>query len=99
MELKEFLTWLLSSGGSSAVVSFILERVPAFQKLESEQKRWGFFLACVLVSVGSYLTLTYVPKEVLDQIAPFFALIATVFISVFTGSAFHKVDKIETGQG
>lgn len=96
MGLNEFLIWLASSAGASAVASWILERIPAYAKIAvAETKRWIFFGACVVVSVGSYLVMTYVPESVLESIVPFFGLVAAVFISVFTGSGFHKIDKLQ----
>jgi putative flippase GtrA len=90
MDLNDFLMWAASSGGASVIASFILERIPAFQALKVELKKWYFFGACSALSVGSFCVLTYVPAEVLNQIAPFFALIAVNFASVFVGEAFHK---------
>jgi hypothetical protein len=95
MGLNDFLMWLATSAGASAVASWVLERIPAYAKIVSaEVKRWWFFLACVLMSVGSYCVLTYVPASVLQSVAPFFALIAATFVGVFTGTGFHKVDKL-----
>ena len=99
MGLNEFLLWLGSASGASGVASFILERIPAFHKLASEAKQWVYFFVCLVLSVGSYSIITYVPADILEQIAPFFALVAAVFASVFLGSVFHQYDKIEKGQG
>jgi hypothetical protein len=95
MELYEFLQYLASASGAAVVASFILERIPAFQRLASEWKRWVFFGACGVLSLGSYLVLNYVPAEILSYIAPYFAMVAGLFTSVFVGGAFHKINKEE----
>lgn len=95
MGLNEFLLWLATSAGASVVTSWILERIPAYAKIVvSETKRWIFFGACVVLSLTSYLVLTYVPAEVLQSLVPFFGIIASSFASVFIGSGFHSVDKL-----
>ena len=95
MGLTDFLVWLASSAGASAVASWILERIPAYAKIAvAETKRWIFFGVCALLSVGAYVVITYVSPSVLQAIMPFFGLVAATFVSVFTGSGFHKVDKL-----
>jgi putative flippase GtrA len=94
MNLNDFLLWVATSVGATTVASFILERVRAYRDmLDAELKKWIFFGVACVVSVGSYCVLTYVPMEVLSQIAPFFALVATIFVSVFSGTLWHKFDK------
>lgn len=99
MDLNEFLLWLASSAGSSAVASFILERITKYQSLAADVKQWVFFGVCLVLSVTSYLVLTYVPVEVLEAVKPYFGLIASTFISVFLGTAFHKLDKTNKNVG
>jgi len=97
MELKDFLLWLAGSSGASIAMSWILERIPAYVQIAvAETKRWIFFGACVLMSASAYAVITYVPANVLESLAPWFGLIAATFVSVFTGSGFHKVDRIVT---
>jgi hypothetical protein len=100
MALNDFLMWLVGSAGASAVASWVLERIPAYAKIAvAETKRWIFFGACVILSIGAYVVVTYVPASFLESLAPFFGLVAATFISVFTGSGFHKIDKIDKPQG
>lgn len=97
MGLTDFLLWMGGSAGASLAASWILERIPAYVNIVvSETKRWIFFGVCVLLSGGSYAVITYVPSDVLQSIAPWFGLVASVFISVFTGTGFHKVDKLDS---
>ena len=95
MNLNEFLTLLLTAGGSAAVASWILERIPVYAAIAlAETKRWVFFGVCVVLALGSYMVITFVSPVVLQALAPYFAIIASVFASVFFGSAFHNADKL-----
>ncbi len=97
MSLNDFLLYLASAGGASAVASFILERFPWFQNLASDTKRWVFLGVCVFLGIGSYLVMTYVPPVILEQIAPYFAIVAAMFSAIFFGEAFHRFDKRVNG--
>lgn len=93
MNLNELLIWLGTAGGSSIAVSWILEQISSFQLLESKLKKWVYFSACLVLAIGSYCVLTYVPAEILNAIAPFFNIVIVVFISNFIGEGFHAVTK------
>ena len=93
MDINAFLLWVLNAGGAAAIVSFILERIPSYTDLTAEAKRWIFFGASFVVSIAAYAVLTYVPADVIAQIAPFFALLYATFIANFSGTVFHSVDK------
>ena len=93
LTLFDFLLWLASSAGASMVASFVLERLAWYQGKQSEQKKWIFFASASLVSVGAFCVITYVPMNVLEAVAPFFALVASVFVSVFSGQVFHQFDR------
>jgi Na+/proline symporter len=96
MNLSDFLIWLATSAGASSVASWVLERIPKYAALASaEAKRWIFFGVCAVLSCGSYAIITYVPSSVLQSLAPWFGLIASTFASIFIGTSFHKVDKLD----
>jgi len=96
MGINDFLLWLATSAGASAVASWILERIPAYVKIAvATTKQWIFFGVCVLLAGGSYAIVTYVPADVLSALAPWFGMVAAVFLSVFTGTGFHKIDKLQ----
>jgi lipid-A-disaccharide synthase-like uncharacterized protein len=92
MELKDFLSWIIAGGGIP-FVSWGLERMAWFQKLASQAKEWVFFGFAAGVTVLAYVVQTYVPIEVLQQVAPFFLLISGTFITLFIGKGFHQLDK------
>jgi len=95
MSLNDFLTLLISAGGAAAVASWVLERIPAYVSIAlAETKRWIFFGVCAVLALGAYCVITFVSPSILQAVAPFFALIASVFSSVFLGTAFHNTDKL-----
>jgi hypothetical protein len=93
MTITEFLGWLFNSGGAIVTVSWIFERLPWYQAQDPTKKQYLFFGACVLVSVLGYLGLTYIPADIVNQIAPYFAIIYSTFAALFVGNQFHKSDK------
>lgn len=93
MTIDQFLTWVLNSGGSVAICSWIAEQIPQFQGLESNLKKWIFFFGSILISVTSYCVLTYVPAEILKVIEPFFMIVYVAFITNFAGESFHRITK------
>ena len=96
MTINDFLMLLLTAGGAALVASWVLERMKWYKAIVNpENKRWVFFGACVVLSLGSYCVITFVPAAILLAIAPYFAIVASVFSSVFFGSAFHDKDKLK----
>jgi drug/metabolite transporter (DMT)-like permease len=97
MTLSDFLV-LLSGVGVIAAVSWVIEYFGWFQSLEAKKKQLFFFVICVVVALAAYCIKTFVPVDVLEQIAPFFELVAAIFAYLFLGEKFHastKVDKTE----
>lgn len=95
MTLNDFLMLLLTAGGAAAVASWILERMKWYKAIvDPENKRWVFFGVCVVLAVGAFCVISFVPGAVLLAIAPYFALVASVFTSVFLGTSFHNTDKL-----
>jgi hypothetical protein len=93
MSPNDLFLWILNSGGGATVASFIWERIPWYQKQNGENKRWLFFLSVLVVTLLGYLGLTYIPKDVIDVIAPYFGLVYATFTSYFVGTGFHLADK------
>jgi hypothetical protein len=96
MNLNDFLSWLVYSGGSIIAVSWVLEQVSSYKTLDAVVKKWVFFGLSALVSVAALLVVNYVPVAVLESIAPYFAAIAITFVNVFLGELFHATTKEKT---
>lgn len=93
MEIKEFFTWIIASGGATAIASFICERIASFQAMESGKKEWAFFGITSLIWLAGYLVINYVPASILEAISPYFLGISGLFIEIILGKVFHKIDK------
>lgn len=91
MGLNEFLVWL-TGGGVVICLSWLFERIDWYQNLEAKMKRLVFFLSCVLVALGAYAVQVYVPADILSMLAPYFAIVASLFYQIL-GDTFHKNDK------
>jgi hypothetical protein len=97
VDLRAFLQWLVGGGGSILAVSWMLERMRWFQALYADQKDYIVFGCAAVVGCGALAVVMYVPQAFLDTIAPFFMLIASIFVTVFIVKIFHRVDKIKDG--
>lgn len=92
MTLDQFLLWLASGGGASIALSFVLERIPAFTVLSPSTKSYIYLAGSATLALAAYTVLTYIPPSVLEEVAPFFAIVAGVFVSWYAGQAAHAVD-------
>lgn len=92
MDLNEFLVWVVSGGGAVGIASFILERVPAFQKLSSDGRRYVFLASAVVLALGAYAIVQFVPAAALEAAAPWFAVIAGVAGPILVGQGVHLLD-------
>jgi hypothetical protein len=90
--LNMFLQWLIGGGGSIMAVSWLLERMAWFQALTSDQRDYVIFGLAAGVGCGALAVVNYVPATVLDAIAPYFLVLASVFVTVFLAKTFHKAD-------
>ena len=91
MELNNFLVRLMG-GGAVIAVSWIFEQFAWFQQISPNLKQWLMFVLSALVGVGALYVTTSVPKEVLDAIAPYFAIIASVFGMIFLNQIAHTLN-------
>ena len=94
MTLSDFLV-LLGGVGVVAAVSWVFEYFAWFQNTEPKTKQLIFFITCVVIAIGAYCIKTFVPVEILNQIAPFFELIAAIFAYLFLGEKFHSTTKLD----
>lgn len=92
MDLTQFITWLASSAGASAVAAFLLERLPVFQAQPPARKPWIVYLVSVALALTAYAVQTYVPAEALAQLAPVFAIIAALTVPFVATQLAHAND-------
>lgn len=84
----------LSGVGVVAVVSWLFEEWAWYQSLIGRTKQLVFFGACLIIAFAAMAVNTYVDPAVLEQIAPWFATAAAIFVNVFLGTSFHNKTKL-----
>jgi hypothetical protein len=93
MTFSQFLAMIAGGTGSSAILSWISERVPAFQNLSPTVKWWVQLIGTIGLSVTAFAVSTYIPEEILDNLAPWFAVVAGAWASFQANQVAHKADK------
>jgi len=53
--LREFAVWLLTGGGSGAVVFWLMDNVPFLAGILPDYKRWATFALTAVVATGTWL--------------------------------------------
>lgn len=93
MEFKDFLVWILNSGGAVIVMSWLCERWVWFQAKASDTKQMIFFILSAVLALSAYVILNYVPAAALSAVAPFWSILQGLFVTIFLGQMFHKASK------
>jgi hypothetical protein len=94
MEINDFLVYL-SGVGVIVAVSWLWEFFGWFPNAEPKSKKLILFGISVAVALSAYAVKTYVPVDVINQIAPFFGIVALIFVNLFAGEGFHQVTKLK----
>ncbi len=94
MDVQQFLTWLATAGGYSAALAFLTERVPAFQKLSPNNKQLFHLVGSLIIALLAYAALTYLPKETLEQVKPYFVIVSGVIGTWGAGQIAHNQDPL-----
>ena len=92
MELSQFLIYVASGGGAAALVSFAGERLPWFQRQTSRVKSYLMLGASIIVALGAWAVMTYVPADVLAQVRVPFQIVAGVVSAWLANQFAHAND-------
>lgn len=92
MTITDFLIWLGSSAGATAALSFIAERLPAFQALSSTAKSYTMLIGSILLAGVAYAVLTFVPSETLTALVPWFQIVYGAVASWIANQFAHQQD-------
>lgn len=96
--LMSWLTWLVAGGAgtiATMLASELAEHWPWFQRLPGTAKRWSMIAVSGAIALGAWSVLTFVPQEVLAQLAIPFAVAMTGILSYLAGQVYHKTTKDE----
>ena len=93
--IGSLISWIIYSGGALLISSWVLDRIPAFVVLASEAKRLINIAVSVVLALGFYAILTYVPADFIAVLDPWFKVAVTV-IALYTGQQIvHRNTKQE----
>jgi hypothetical protein len=93
--INSFVSWIVYSGGALLVASWVLDRIPQFIALGSEAKRLINIAVSVVLALGFYAMITYLPATLVTAIDPWFK-IAVSIITLYTGQQIvHRNTKQE----
>jgi len=91
--LNEFIVWLGTPAAAGWVIASLLEQWGVFQALTPGVKRLAALVLTVGLPVLSKVVLDGVAPETLDQVAPWFAIVATGLITWAASQTAHAVQK------
>lgn len=95
-QILNYLAWLATAGGAGVAVSWLLERIPAFQKLTSTYRQLVSFtavMAVVLVANALPQLWQSVPFEFQSQLVAFFDLFVRSGLALLAVETFHQATK------
>jgi len=96
--IVDFIRAIASGGAVTTFISFALEHIPPFQRLESEAKKWVVFILYMVLPVGATLILQYTPAAWWAFLDPLYSALAAGF-SLWVGSqAVHQYGKFVARQ-
>jgi len=91
--LQDLLIWVIYSGGAILFASWVLDKFPKFVALPPETKKLINQILSVVLALGAYAIVTYVPKEVFEMLNPWF-MVAFGTIILYSGQqAVHSLTK------
>ena len=91
--LVAFITWIVYSGGALLIASWILDKIPAFVALAEATKKLINQALSVVLAVGFYAVLKYVPPDVFAAIDPWFKIIVGVLVAYAGQQVVHRLSK------
>ena len=91
-DFHALLVWIMSGAGAAALISFIAERVPAFDGLMPSNKRLIMVVGSILLALGSKVLLEFAPGFV-EIVAPYVQVAIVAGLAVKANQMFHDWDK------
>lgn len=95
-QIMNYVAWLATAGGAGVAVSWLLERIPAFQRLTSVYRQLISFTAImVVVLVANAIPQLWqsVPVEFQSQLVAFFDLFVRSGLALLAVETFHQATK------
>lgn len=92
VSLMNTLIWLATGGGAVIVLSWVSERIPAFQVLQSQTRWWIQLIGSVVLAIGAKVLILNLPQSTLDAVAPYFETVAGIVLLFVANQVAHTLD-------
>lgn len=91
--VSTIISWLATGPGMASVASFVAERIPGFQALDSQAKSNWILVIMTVVGLLATVYNLYVPVEVKTALVPIWGVLITAVIAWLSSQGFHAIDK------
>jgi hypothetical protein len=95
--LIQLMSWIVYSGGSILIMSWVADRIQAFANATRDAKQNIIIAGSVILALGFYAILSYVPATVLVQLEPWFRIVFGIVITYSGGQVVHILTKSNPG--
>ena len=92
-DIPTMLIWIVNGTGALLIASWLLDKIPAFGTLQPNVKSAINLGVALVLALGSYAALTYIPPSYIDLAAPWFTVIMTVVLMYSGQQVYHAVTK------
>ena len=99
MDLHEFLTWLTSSAGATALFSFVAQRWPGWADVAPATQGWIHLGASMGIGLLAYAVLVFAPPDVLAVLAPWFQVVYGLAAAWVANQVAHGLDPARRSPG
>jgi len=89
----QLLTQASMGVGVATVLSWLLDKIPSWNAIDSSKKKIYYFLMCVAVALLSKVALDMVPQAIFVQLDPYVKIVFALIVSWTGGTTFHSATK------
>lgn len=93
MDLAAFLSWLLTAGGAlflGAGISFVAEKLPAFQRIPTEYKFPTVTAATIISALIIRVAVVITPPHIITAIQPYWQTAIVALLALIGSQVTHK---------
>lgn len=92
-DLAGLLNFMVYGGGVVLVASWLLDKIPAFTALAPEAKKMINMVLAVVLALGAYAAILYVPAEYFTLVDPWFKIALSIVVIYSGQQVVHKLTK------